>query len=276
MSGPEQRIRVYTHNIYGRRAGWDDRRDVLVNGIARLRPDIILFQEEIWTADYDQTGDLVPDGWHVEHSTARSAHESSGIAIASRWPMTVIEEVDLTQGGPPIDEFAWAALIVQVTTPLGPVVVVNHFPDAAVDRESERERQALVIHRRVTELCDPEVPVILGGDLDAEPHASSLRFLTGLQSLDGESTAYQRTWDAVHPFEPCVTLDPIRNPLTAGMRNWPYRQIDHLLVRCGPDGLAALRIDACSLVHDEPADGVWASDHYGLIADVTSRFAGPS
>jgi endonuclease/exonuclease/phosphatase family metal-dependent hydrolase len=272
MSGQaEHRIRVYTHNIYGRRAGWDDRRKVLAEGVARRKPDIILFQEEVWTPDYDQTSDLVPDGWQVAHSTARSAQESSGISIASRWPMAVIEEVDLTEGGPPIDEFAWAALIVSVTTPLGPVVVVNHFPDAAVDRESERERQALAVHRRVRELCDADTPVVLGGDLDAEPHAASLRFLTGLQSIEGESASYTRAWDAVHPFEPCVTLDPIRNPLTAGMRNWPYRQIDHLLVRSAPDGLTALQIDACSLMHDEPVDGVWASDHYGLIMDLSSR-----
>jgi endonuclease/exonuclease/phosphatase family metal-dependent hydrolase len=266
----EQRIRIYTHNIYARRAGWDDRRGVLADGVARLQPDIVLFQEEVLTPEYDQTRDLVPDGWHVEHSTARSVQESSGISIASRWPMTVIEEIDLTEGGPPIDEFAWATLIVRVATPLGPVVVVNHFPDAAVDRESERERQALAVHRRITALCDADIPVVLGGDLDAEPQSASLRFLTGLQSIDGESASYQRAWDVVHPFEPCVTLDPIRNPLTAGMRNWPYRQIDHLLVRSAPDGLAALQIDACLIVHDEPAGGVWASDHFGLIADLSS------
>jgi endonuclease/exonuclease/phosphatase family metal-dependent hydrolase len=272
MSGQaEQRIRIYTHNIYARRAGWEDRREVLASGIAHLQPDIILFQEEVWTPEYDQTLDLVPDGWQIAHSTARSVQEASGISIASRWPMTMLEEVDLAQGGPPIDEFAWAALIVSVATSLGPVVIVNHFPDAAVDRESERERQALAVHRRVTALCDPGIPVILGGDLDAEPHAASLRFLTGLQALEAESASYQRAWDAVHPFEPCVTLDPVRNPLTAGMRNWPYRQIDHLLVRSGPDGLAALQIDACSLVHDQPVDGVWASDHYGLTMDVSSR-----
>lgn len=265
-----RRVRIYTHNIYARRAGWEDRREVLANGVASLRPDIVLFQEEVWTPDYDQTRDLVPPDWNVVHSAARSAQESSGISIASRWPMTLIEEIDLTEGGPPIDEFAWAALIVRVTSPLGDLVVVNHFPDAAVDRESERERQAVVVARRVTATCDPDIPVVLGGDLDAEPHAGSLRFLTGLQSLAGESTSYQRAWDVVRPFEPCVTIDPVRNPLTAGMRNWPYRQIDHLLVRSGPDGLAALQIEICSLVHDEPVDGVWASDHFGLFLDVTS------
>jgi endonuclease/exonuclease/phosphatase family metal-dependent hydrolase len=264
---PTPRIRVYTHNIYARRAGWDGRRRVLIDGIADMQPDIVLFQEEVFTAEYDQTADLVPDGWHVVHSVRRSEQESSGISLASRWPAELIEEIDLTVGGPPIDEFAWAALVVHVAAPSGPVVVVNHFPDAAVDREGERERQALLVALRVRELCDPDVPVILGGDLDAEPTAGSLRFLTGLQTLDGESVSYRRAWDAVHPYEPCVTLDPERNRLTASMRRWPYRQIDHLLVRSGPDGLSALEVNSCSIVHDQPVDGVWASDHYGLLAD---------
>jgi endonuclease/exonuclease/phosphatase family metal-dependent hydrolase len=266
-------IRIYTHNIFGRRAGWDDRRTVLREGIARLQPDVILFQEEVRTSDNDQTRDLVPLEWNVIHSIARSSDEASGISVASCWPIELLEEVDLTAGGPPVDEFVWAALIVRVAAPGGPIVVVNHFPDAAVDREDERERQALLVARRVAAVCDADVPVVLGGDLDAEPQAGSLRFLSGLQSLGGESVAYQRAWDAVHRFEPCVTIDPDRNPLASGMQGWPYRQIDHLLVRSGPDGLASLQIDSCSRVHDESAEGVWASDHFGLVADLTDHRA---
>ena len=108
-----------------------------------------------------------------------------------------------------------------------------------------------------------------------EPQAGSLRFFTGLQTLDGESVSYLRAWDVAHRFEPCVTIDPDRNPLASGMRGWPYRQIDHLLVRSAPDGLASLRVDSCSRVHDESSAGVWASDHFGIIADLTDRRLGP-
>jgi endonuclease/exonuclease/phosphatase family metal-dependent hydrolase len=229
----------------------------------------VFFQEEVWASGFDQTRDVVPLEWNVVHSVGRSADEASGISVASHWPLELIEEIDLTAGGPPVDEFVWAALIVRVTTPSGPVVVVNHFPDAAVDREDERERQALLVARRVAAVCDPDVPVVLGGDLDAEPEAGSMRFLTGLQTIDGHSVSYQRAWDATHRFDRCVTIDPERNPLASGMRGWPYRQIDHLLVRSGRDGLAGLRIESCSRVHDEPIGGVWASDHFGLVAELT-------
>lgn len=98
-------------------------------------------------------------------------------------------------------------------------------------------------------------PVILAGDFDAEPDSASLRYLTG-------DAGYPRAWDAVHYCKPCVTLDPA-NPLHAEqLPDWPFTQIDHVLVR------GEVTVVACERVHDSPRDGVWASDHYGLVADL--------
>ena len=77
-----------------------------------------------------------------------------------------------------------------------------------------------------------------------------------------------RAWDVAHPGEPCGTLDPANDLVATRMPGWPYREIDHILVRCRRDGLASLLVAACERVHDRPRDGVWASDHYGLVADL--------
>ncbi len=130
----------------------------------------------------------------------------------------------------------------------------------------------MLVAHRIDELAGPEdLPTILGGDLDAEPDAASLRFLQGRQSLNGESVAFVRAWDAVHPGEPCGTLDPGNGLVASTMVGWPYREIDHILIRCGRDGLSTLLVEACELAFDEPRDGVWASDHYGLVADLARR-----
>ena len=265
------RIRVYTHNIYARRAEWADRREALTAGVASIQPDIVLFQEEGWTSEYDQTADLLPDGWSVVHSAARSANEASGISVASRWPTELIEEVDLTAGGPPVDEFAWAALIVNVATPSGPIVVVNHFPDAAVDRENERERQALLVTRRVAATCSPDAPVILGGDLDAEPHGKPAiphrppvtrrreRLLPANVGCGASVRAVRHARSvsqSAHRRHAELAVSTDRSPLGA---NRPRR------------ASLALQVETCDLVHDEPADGIWASDHYGLVVDLTPR-----
>jgi hypothetical protein len=47
---------------------------------------------------------------------------------------------------------------------------------------------------------------------DATPDAASIRFWTGMQSLDGVSVHYEDTWAAVHPDKPGHTFTA-RNPL---------------------------------------------------------------
>ena len=256
--------------IYARRVRWEDRRQLLVRGIAELDPDIILFQEEVWTTSHDQTADLVGPGRHVVHSQARSRDERSGISVASRWPVVAVHEINLTIGGPPVDEYVWATLIIEVDAPPpgGRLIIANHFPDATADREYDRERQAVLVARRLSELADPgDVPVVLAGDLDAEPDAASLRFFTGRQSVDGVSSAYVQAWDVAHPGERCWTLDPpkpaARSPAGRTGRStmsWSAA-VDPVRRRW--------RSTACDLVHSEPHQGVWASDHFGLVADLT-------
>lgn len=126
--------------------------------------------------------------------------------------------------------------------------------------------------RRVAEIANSQnLPVILGGDLDAEPDSGSVRLLTGRQSLNGESTAYVRAWDVAHPGERCVTLDPADGLVASTVPGWPYRQFDHILVRCARDGLASLLVESCERVFDKRRAGMWASDHYGLVAELTAR-----
>ena len=44
-------------------------------------------------------------------------------------------------------------------------------------------------------------------------------------------------------------------------------RIDYVMVRAGRHG-PTLRITACARLFDEPVDGIWASDHFGVTADL--------
>jgi endonuclease/exonuclease/phosphatase family metal-dependent hydrolase len=46
------------------------------------------------------------------------------------------------------------------------------------------------------------------------------------------------------------------------------RRIDYVLVRAGRHG-PLLQVLHCDRFLDEPVEGVWASDHYGVIADLS-------
>jgi hypothetical protein len=47
----------------------------------------------------------------------------------------------------------------------------------------------------------------------------------------------------------------------------PGRRIDYIMMRCGLHR-PVLRASDCFLAFTEPADGVWATDHFGLVADL--------
>jgi endonuclease/exonuclease/phosphatase family metal-dependent hydrolase len=50
------------------------------------------------------------------------------------------------------------------------------------------------------------------------------------------------------------------------------RRIDYVMVRCVEHG-PTLEIRACELTFDEPVEEVWASDHFGVAADLASRIS---
>lgn len=82
------------------------------------------------------------------------------------------------------------------------------------------------------------------------------------------SVCHQDAWETVHPHDPGHTSSG-QNPLVrAGeVATALPRRIDHVLVRGGAHG-PTLQVLVCDRVLDGPVDGVWASDHVGVVADL--------
>jgi len=228
------------------------------------------FQETMVSDNIDQVAEVLGPDVHIMHSREREP-DGQGISIASRWPIGDVQELDLNVTSRTGD-FACTALIAEIETPpwFGPVLLVNHFPDWQLNHEHERELQAVVVAKAIEEIISRRtMHVVLSGDLDAEPDAASVRFLTGKQSLGGMSVCYRSAWESAHPGRPGHTFTT-HSPLHAAANwDWPNQRIDHILVRCGEHGGPTLAIDACGLAFNEPIDGVWASDHFALVADLT-------
>lgn len=274
LNRPERRANslcLYTHNIYETRANWESRRQVLIDGIRELAPDPVTLQETSLTGNYDQTADILSDDYHIVHSAQRET-DGQGISIASRWPIREAHELDLNVT-PRTGDFACTTLIAEIDAPraFGPILLVNHFPDWQLDHEHERELQAVVVARHIEEtVAKRDMHVLLSGDLDANPDAASVRFLAGKQSLDGQSVCYRNAWDCAHPGERGSTFTSVNPLVTETNWDWPYHRIDHIFVRCGQHGGPTLGIAACELAFNEPVGGVWASDHFGLVADLVA------
>jgi endonuclease/exonuclease/phosphatase family metal-dependent hydrolase len=251
-------------------AAWSDRRAVLRDGLRALDPDLAAFQEAIRHPDHDQVADLLGPGYHVAHQREREA-DGSGVSIASRWPLAEVHEVDLHLT-PRTGGFPCVALVAEVEAPppIGPLVFASHKPNFQLDLERERELQAVAAARFLERLAAGRPgPVVVAGDFDATPDAASMRFWRGRQSLGDTSVCYRDAWEHVHGGEPGHTFTP-DNPMVAD-GTWPLergRRIDYILVRCADHG-PGLDIAACERIFDRPVDGVWGSDHFGVVADLT-------
>ncbi len=200
-----------------------------------------------------------------------------GISIASRWPLGKVEEVDL-HVTPRTEGFPCTTLIAEVLRPgpAQPLLFVNHFPSWQLNFEYERELQSVAAARAVeARLGQGNQQVVMAGDLDADPAAASIRFWSGRQSLSGASVCYRDAWESTHPEDAGHTFTPsnplVRDGEVKGMlpfRDWPFRRIDYIFLLLGAHGGLAMDIASCERIFDEPVNGIWASDHFGLVADM--------
>jgi len=143
------------------------------------------------TDDDDQVDEVLGDSFHVVHQ-ARRTPEGMGVSIASRWPIAAVHELDL-HVTPRTADFPCTPLVAEINGPTaeGRLLFVNHFPSWQLQFEVERERQAVLAARFIEKRCAEHPHVVVVGDFDADPAATSVRFWTGRQSLDGVSVCYR-------------------------------------------------------------------------------------
>lgn len=256
-------LRIATLNCWGMRGSWEDRLPVFRREFERLDADVVTLQETILTDAYDQARAMLGPGYHLVQQRDREV-DGQGVTTASRWPVRRSLEVD-THLTPRTAGFASTCLVAELEAPppYGRVWVANHFPDWRLDHEHERTLQA-VAAARALEGLRREAPghVIVAGDLDADPDATSIRFWTGRHPLDGLSVCYRDAWESHHPDRAGHTYVP-SNPNSADW-DWPFRRIDYVLVGCGDHGGPTLRVADCELTFNTARTSV--SDHYGLLA----------
>ena len=107
-------------------------------------------------------------------------------------------------------------------------------------------------------------PPILAGDMNADPESNEIRYLSGLGSLDGDATYFQDAWRLAGGDGPGWTWDN-RNPFAAEMRE-PDRRIDYIFVgwRLG----SRTWVRRAEVIANRALTGVYATDHFGLLAEV--------
>jgi endonuclease/exonuclease/phosphatase family metal-dependent hydrolase len=275
------RLRVLTLNIWNRQGPWERRLPMIRAGIERLAPDLIGLQEVIDANGSSQADEIRAGlGLHVAVSGARRpaagwhaafgvAHDLGGgvrfgNAVLSRWPIAGSRVFPLPTGAS--DEHR-SLLLAEVESPHGLVPFFVTHLNWRLHHGAVREEQVVAVAALIKrEAPIRGLPPILVGDFNAEPEATEIRFLKGLHAIGGASTYFADCFGIVGDG-PGVTFDARDNPFAAPTHE-PPRRIDYVFVR-GPDGQVRGKPLSASVVLTEVEDGVAASDHYGVLAEVS-------
>jgi endonuclease/exonuclease/phosphatase family metal-dependent hydrolase len=261
------RLRVLTLNIWNRFGPWDERLTVIRDGIREMSPDLVGLQEVVEVPGITQA-DAIGEGlgYHAAYGLASSYGEgiSLGNAALSRWPIRTSQVFPLPNGG--TDE-SRSLLFAEIDSPYGVIPFFVTHLNWKLHEGVVREEQVQQIARRVKD-CAPVdgLPPVLVGDFNAQPEASEIRFLRGLQSLNGKSVYFADCFEQAGEG-PGVTFDGIRNKFAEQYHEHP-RRIDYVFVR-GPDKKVRGKPLAAKVVYDEPTGGVFASDHFGVLAEIS-------
>jgi endonuclease/exonuclease/phosphatase family metal-dependent hydrolase len=143
-----------------------------------------------------------------------------------------------------------------------------------LDAGLARERQVAAIDAAARALGRGvgDAPQILCGDFNATPDSDEMRFLRGLCTLEGRRTHWQDAWLRMHPSDEGVTWSS-ENQWARRWRSLDLdRRIDYILVTTRKKDMRGT-IERCEIVcaerEGEGEGEICASDHYGVMADVT-------
>lgn len=261
------RFRVATLNIWSRFGPWEERLPALRRALGRERPHVLAMQEVLCADGFDQGALVVAElGYELVWGKAADNHGfPMGNAIASPWPVVASELRALPDGG--TDERR-SALWALLDAPFGRVSVVVTHLNWKLDESHVRVLQVRALDDFVREKeNERDMPLVLLGDLNAEPDSDEIRFLRGRTALGGRATYYNDAFDYVHgPTTPGPTYSK-RNPFAAYLRE-PERRIDYVLTR-GPDDRGRCAPLAARVAFDVAEAGTFPSDHFGVVAELS-------
>ncbi len=250
---------------------------MVARGIVALQPDVVALQEvrEVSGQLENQAGALAHAiGFHHVFAPAvefGGGHE--GLAILSRFHLAEPMATELPHAEATERRVLLSARV--ETGGLGVWVHTTHL-NYRLQHGQQREDQVMAIDAVINDPARSALaPQILMGDFNARPDADEMRWMRGLTTLGGKRTVYQDAWERLHPDQPGWTW-AAANRYTQRLRFLqPDRRLDYIYVTPERrDGRGI--IEECRIVMDQPSpDGHFASDHYGVYAEIRVESDGP-
>jgi endonuclease/exonuclease/phosphatase family metal-dependent hydrolase len=272
-AGGVRTVRVLNWNLLHARKDNDTRLEIVARALEAEQPDLVALQEvsQSWFLRRPNRAEVLARrlgfAWKYRATNGAPKLWEEGLAVLARQPLvrTVRRRLD---GSRPRPLNARQVLIGEARledgTPFSVASVHLSFPQGG---EIENLEQALDAADLVSrEALARGIPAVLVGDLNAPAAALSVRALTTGEILGGDAP-FIDAWAAVGSGAG-VTSTP-SNPYTDAPADPPQR-IDYVLVLQGTHPLAT-PVEA-RVIGDRPTEeGVYGSDHFGLVVDLELR-----
>ena len=249
-------MKILTLNTWQERGPWQERWEIILEGLGRFQPDLVAFQEVFnssWAREVQK---------RTGFFTLLDGSEKGGLVLCARYPAKRWGTFQLTAS--PIEEYSRYALWAEFDVQGEALFVLNTHLSWQLEDSATRQKQIEDILRLIPEKIAGEKMFqqgfLLMGDLNTPPDSPEIQGLLRegkFRDLFGEK----------HPNEAGPSWDN-RNPYAAGSgHELPDRRIDYLLAR-GRSRLLQ-RLVSCDLVYTQPnAQGIWATDHFGVLAEL--------
>jgi endonuclease/exonuclease/phosphatase family metal-dependent hydrolase len=258
----ETTMRVITWNVWGLYGAWQEREAAITATLAGARPDIVVLTESWAQGGDSQCARLAHPLGLLHHAFSGVAAQEdqmalSGVGVLSRWPIE--RESSLTFGDARVQ-------FVTLAGPRGPVQVYGLVMDAWWFDQSQARQQAVrELLTCISREQNQHTPLIVCGDFNTDPDSDEIRMLTGRTTAPVPGLSFYDAWEAAGPPAPGHTWSN-DNPQATQLL-WPNRRIDYIFSATWRRGGAGHPRQS-ALLGTDPVRGTYASDHYGLQADL--------
>ncbi|MET7420771.1 endonuclease/exonuclease/phosphatase family protein [Dactylosporangium sp. NPDC005555] len=260
-----------TWNVWWRFGDWRARHGAILATLRAEEPDVCCLQEawavrggehqvEVLARElgmhWAYSPSPAPERWHERIGDAGI---DVGNAVLSRWPIAATAVGDLGGEGRTV-------LHARVDAPGGSVPVFTTHLDSTPDGSAGRCAQVERLMPFVAAHRDAGHPPVLTGDFNAEPDSDEMRRAGGhLTAPVVPGLVMVDAWRYTGGGGPGWTWDR-RNPHVAG-HGAPSARIDYVLA--GLQGGGRGVVEGVHLAGTGPCDGVWPSDHFAVVADLS-------
>jgi endonuclease/exonuclease/phosphatase family metal-dependent hydrolase len=268
-------MRIVTWNLWWRHGPWQQRRSAIADTLAALAPDVCGLQE-VWGGASENLAAELADrlGMHwswasvpvaAHHHAEHGGDMMIGNAVLSRWPIVARAELPLPVAG---TEQPRVAVHARLDTPGGPLPFftthLTHRPDASAERVAQVRALAGFVgqHRD-----GAAYPPVVTGDLNAEPDSDEVRLLCGHATAPAApGLVLLDAWRYAERGDPGHTWDRRNGHL--GQTAVLEARIDYVLVGIPLDRQRGW-VRSVRVAADEPVGGVWPSDHFAVVAELS-------